>query len=213
MSWWTYVTGSVRVSVPGRSQPEIQYILDTVLAHLPRVTGSEDDMHVHAVREHGYRSSSSCDEYGMRTNNLTDEYGYKTRRHGWMQTQDHYIIAIEGYLRDRYLSEAKSEFMKWICRLAKRVIVEDVLVRIWDYESEFVINEKDKFCDMWEPPSWGRSNEDGEPAWWEHLTWERHPDSDMPLSHVYKYCEDPKTDEEMERRKKWQDTYDEEEQI
>lgn len=209
MSWWTYVTGSIRVSVPGRSQPEIQYILDTVLDHLPRVTGSEDDMHVHAIREHGFRSSSSCDEYGMRTNNLTDEYGYKTRRHGWMQTQDHYIIAVEGYLRDRYLSETKMEFMKWLCRLAKRLIVDDVFVRIWDFDSEFIINEKDKFGDMWEHPSWSIARDaTGEPAWWEYLMWERGPDTDMPLMHVFKYCNDDVTDEEVERREHWREEHD-----
>ena len=209
MSWWTYVTGSIRVSVPGRSQPEIQYILDTVLEHLPRVTGSEEDMHVHAIREHGFRSSCSCDEFGMRTNNLLDMDGYKTSRGGWMQTQDHYIIAVEGYLRDRYLHETKAEFMKWICRLAKRLIVEDVLVRIWDFDSEFIINEKDKFHDMWEHPSWSSATDaTGEPAWWEHLMWERGPNTDMPLMHVYKYCNDDATDEEIERREQWREQHD-----
>lgn len=207
MSWWTYVTGSVRVSVPGRSQPEIQYILDTVLEHLPRVTGSEEDMHVHAVREDGFRCSSSCDEFGMRTNNLKDEYGCRTRRHGMMHTQSYYVIALEGYLRDRYLNETKKEFMKWLCRLAKRVIVEDVLVRIWDYESEFLLNERDRFSDMWESPSWGHSNTDSEPAWWEFMCWERHPNSDMPLSHVFKYVSDEETDKEMDRRERWRENF------
>ena len=40
MSWWTHIRGPVEVSVPGRTQAEIDYILQTVLDHLPRVTGS-----------------------------------------------------------------------------------------------------------------------------------------------------------------------------
>lgn len=41
MSWWTYINGSIVVYPMGRTQPEKKYILDTVLAHLPLVTGSE----------------------------------------------------------------------------------------------------------------------------------------------------------------------------
>ena len=99
------------------------------------------------------------------------------------------------------------EFMKWLCRLAKRVIVEDVLVRIWDYESEFLLNERDRFSDMWESPSWGHSNKDSEPAWWEFMCWERHPNSDMPLSHVFKYVSDEETDKEMDRRERWRENF------
>ena len=204
MSLWTYVTGSIRVTVPGRTQPEVQYILDTVLDHLPRVTGSERDMHIHVSREYGYSSSSSVDEYGMRTNNLVDSFGDRSRHSGWLKVQDHYIIAVEGHLRDRILSDTKSEFMKWLCRLAKRLIVDDVFIRIWDYGSQFIIDERDKFSEMFEEPSWSRSKyATGEPSWWEHLMWERHPNSDMPLMHVYKYCNSEETDKEIERREEW----------
>lgn len=211
MSWWTYVTGSIRVSVPGRSQPEIQYILDSVLEHLPLVTGSESDMHVHAVRESGYRSWSSCDEYGDRTNNLKDECGYNTRKRGGLATQNYYVLCLEGYLRDRELNQTKKEFMKFLCRLAKRLYVEDVLVRIWDYESEFVINERERFGNMHEPPSWSMAKDaTGEPAWWEHLMWEGHPTSMMPLTHACKYYNDEQVDEEIKRRENWREQYDEE---
>ncbi len=46
MSWWTYVNGTV-VHPMGRTQTEKRYILDTVLAHLPLVTGSEEDMNIY----------------------------------------------------------------------------------------------------------------------------------------------------------------------
>ena len=201
MSWWTYITGSIRVSVPGRSQPEVQYILDTVLDHLPHVTGSEQDMHVHAIREDGYSSFSSVDEYGMRTDNLIDTYGDRSRN-GWLRVQDNYIIVLSAHLRDRELRETKEEFMRWLTRLAKRLLIDDVFVRIWDYDGEFVINEREKFSRMHEDPSWCRSKySTGEPSWWEHLMWEEDPRSLMPLTHVYKYFES-----KIDRREKWRDT-------
>ena len=46
MSFWTYLTGTVTVRPMGRTQAEKRYILDTVLEHLPLVTGSEKDMNV-----------------------------------------------------------------------------------------------------------------------------------------------------------------------
>lgn len=205
MSWWTYIHGAVKVSVPGRTQAEIQYILDTVLAHLPVVTGSERDMVVHAVRCDGYNSSSSCDEFGMRTNNLVDDYGDRTRRRGWLQTQDQYLLVIEAHLRDRYFDETKQAFMKWLCRLSKRVWVDDVLVRIWDYSKSWTIDDMKKFQDMEEPPSWSFDNKDGEPCWWEFLMWERDPRSDLPLMIAHKYFDDKYIDEEVDRRNKWQE--------
>lgn len=41
MSSWTYVQGLIELDVPGRTQAEKNYILQTVIDHLPKVTGSE----------------------------------------------------------------------------------------------------------------------------------------------------------------------------
>lgn len=36
MSMWTYVRGLIELDVPGRTQAEKDYILQTVIAHLQR---------------------------------------------------------------------------------------------------------------------------------------------------------------------------------
>ena len=133
MSYWTYVNGTITVHPMGRTQPEKRYILDTVLNHLPRVTGSEGDMNVYVIQKAGHNSSSSCDEFGEITNNLLDYYGYKSRN-GWLQTQDEYILVVNGALRDREFNETFREFMKWTVRLGKRVGIEDILVEIKGYD-------------------------------------------------------------------------------
>ena len=51
MSYWTYITGVIEVCPMGRTQPEKRYILDTVLEHLPKVTGSERNMSIHIVQK------------------------------------------------------------------------------------------------------------------------------------------------------------------
>ena len=203
MSSWTHIRGAVNVSVPGRSQPEIQYILDSVLEHLPLVTGSEGDMVVHVARHSGFTRASSHDEFGMKTNNLKDWYGDHSRR-GMHQTQDRFVLALEGDLRDREFEWTKAEFLKWLCRLAKRVYVDDVLVRVYeDCGQSMLIDDMHKFFDMNESTS--RRSEDGKPSWWEYLMWERDPVSWRPLMHVYKYMDDPDVDQEMERRRKWEE--------
>ena len=53
MSWWTYVHGTIVVSPMGRTQAEKRYILDTVLEHLPVVSGSERDMNVYVIQKEG----------------------------------------------------------------------------------------------------------------------------------------------------------------
>ena len=51
VSFWTYVNGTITVSPMGRTQAEKRYILDTVLEHLPLVTGSEGDMDTYNIHK------------------------------------------------------------------------------------------------------------------------------------------------------------------
>lgn len=44
MSMWTYIRGIIEVCPFGRTQAEDEYILKTVLSHLPKVTGNKNDM-------------------------------------------------------------------------------------------------------------------------------------------------------------------------
>lgn len=206
MSSWTYINGSITVSPLGRTQAEKRYILETVLNHLPLVTGSEGDMDVYIIQKNGTNSSSSCDEYGQISNNLIDEYGCHSRKNGWLEIQEEYILVVNGSLRDRHFDETFREFMKWLCRLSKRVWVKDVLVRINGYNKQYVINESDNFdspySNMNEEYSWSKES-DGEPHWCEHLMWERAKNSDYPMLLAYKYINNEENDAEVERRMKY----------
>lgn len=128
MSRWTYVTGWIKVNVPGRTQDEKDYILKTVLNHLPIVRGSEREMYFHTFRAGGYSTTEFYDEYGQRTNNLDDYFykGYKSQKDGCLRTQDSYYIFIEGNFRDTYFNKQYRQLMKWITRLAKRLYIEDI---------------------------------------------------------------------------------------
>lgn len=64
MSYWTYIRGIIDVKPMGRTQPEKRYILDTILEHLPEVTGSEQNMYAKVIRKDGYNCSISCNEFG-----------------------------------------------------------------------------------------------------------------------------------------------------
>ena len=50
MSNWTYVQGLIELDVPGRTQAEKNYILQTVIDHLPKVTGSEKSMNIYTIQ-------------------------------------------------------------------------------------------------------------------------------------------------------------------
>ena len=151
-------------------------------------------MEIHTVRHDGHNSSCSCDEYEMNTNNLTDR--------GWLETQSIYSLTLVGDLRDRTLKETHREFIKWLCRLAKRLHVESVLVNIRGYEESITIDEtawNNPFEKMYELPSWGE--DDNEPAWWEHLMWKRWGDTPLPLEHVVKYYNVEEADNEFFKEK------------
>lgn len=210
MSYWTYISGTIRVSPPGRTQAEKRYILDTILAHLPNVTGSERDMYITVMEAHGCESSSSHDEFQMLTDNLVDRYGQRNRKDGWLRCNEDYLLILEGKLRDREFEQTYKEFVKWLCRLCKRIDVEDILVQIKGHNhSEIITNSylihpkhsyNTRFGQMYENPSW--CNDTGEPAWWEYLMWDRYGDSSLPLQHVVKYYNCPDADAEWNKKMK-----------
>lgn len=203
MSYWTYVNGNIVVNPMGRTQAEKKYILETVLDHLPFVTGSEGNMDVYIIQKNGYNSSSSHTEFG-------EWGGYKNWKTLSTEVQDEYILVVDGSLRDRMFDQTYKEFQKWICRLAKRVGVEDVLVEIKGYERSAIIRNPNLqgkqswdtvYGQMNEKPTW--SYDDGEihePNWCEYLMWDRAKDSRFPMMLGYKYFNDEENDKEVERR-------------
>lgn len=196
MSWWTYIHGTIVVSPMGRTQAEKRYVLDTVLDHLPRVTGSEKDMDVYVIQKNGYNSSSSCDEFGQITNNLTDFHGNRSRSRGWLRVQDEYILVVDGSLRDREFDNTFREFQKWLIRLAKRVYIESLMVKIHDYYKTTVIqNNNNCYSNLFEDPSW--SSKDGS-AWYEYLLWQPLDDDRYPKLLAYKYYDDEENDKQVE---------------
>ena len=205
MSYWTHVNGSIVVDVFGRTQEESEYVLKTVLKHLPVVTGSESDMDVFIQRQSGTNIGSSQDEYGMTTDNLVDDYGDRSRIRGWLEVQTKYILTVQGDLRDRMFDDTFREFMNWLCRLSKRVSVESVLVRIEaEYGKTITLDyygdDKNPFIHMEEYPSW--VSDKHIPSWTEHLLWRPHEGYTMPLSLLYKYYPD-----DPEFRKEWLKRY------
>lgn len=211
MSNWTYVKGTIEVSPMGRSQAEKRYILETVLNHLPIVQGSEDDMHVYIIQKDGHNSSCSCDEFGESTDKGVNWYGNRTGRHGTFHIQDNYILVVDGALRDTEFDGTFRAFQKWLCRLAKRIDVYNVLVDISDYQKSVVVKDrnisKEKYSgdtaygQMFEKPSWcyGK-DEHGEPNWCEFMMYSTAKNSQYPMLLGYKYYGDEENDAEVERR-------------
>lgn len=165
MSMWTNVSGVITVSPIGESQAEKRYILDTVLAHLPKVTGSEENMQVYVTEKRGYNSSSSHDEFGQYSN-LGNGYHYG--EHYDFEMQDQYLLTLDGDLRDREYLQTLREMLKWLTRLCKRIFTTKILVTVQDgYGHCKVINQTyGAFYDMFEIPSWGK---DGERNWCENI--------------------------------------------
>lgn len=187
MSYWTYVNGSITVDTVGRTQSEARYILETILAHLPKVTGSEGNMNIHIVQKAGHNRSSSHDEFEVWSED-------------WLKMQTQYILVLEGALKDRMFEDTFKELNKFLNRLSKRLDIREVLVSLKDYDKEYIFKNDKPYADMYEWPSW--ANENGEPAWWEYLMWDRGVDTWMPMALEYKYYNNPKNDAEWEQRQK-----------
>ena len=152
MSWWTYVNGIVTVEPFGGGQRVKDFVLGEVVDHLPRVTGSEGDMHVEIVRRDGKNSSCNHDEFGASSNLGTNVYGGRGR---WFESQCDYDLVLSASLRDRDFERTLREFSKWLVRLSKRVWVEDVFVKVCgDYDRLAVFNGQYPWRDNFEDWSW-----------------------------------------------------------
>lgn len=198
MSNWTYVSGTIKVDVMGRTQEEAEYILKTVIRHLPIVTGSETDMEIYINKSKYYESESSYNEFG-----ICCGVENHTKDKGWYKMNNSYILTLEGNLRDRDFEETYKEVIRFLCRLAKRVRVQDVLIRIADtYKNKRkVIDEfeldNNPYYNMWESPSW--HNEESM-NWCEYLMWEQGINTNMPMKLEYKYYKNEENDKEVKKR-------------
>lgn len=198
MSYWTYISGVITVHSSGISQPHARYILDTVLEHLPTVSGSEHNMKVYVVQPYGHNYSSSTNEFGEPMC-----YRQDADCDGWMRVQSDYLIVLDAKLRDRIFDQTKVELSKWLCRLAKRMWIRDILVSLKGYEQELLITNSEPYAEMFEPYS-TMEESGGEPAWTEYLFWDRMKDSEYPMMLGYKYFNDPENDDEIQRRRSYE---------
>lgn len=152
MSSWTYVQGLIELDVPGRTQAEKNYILQTVIDHLPKVTGSEKSMNLYTIQTAGHDSWQNFDEFYNRVEDF--------------RTQSRYFLVLDGNLRDRCYEETFKELNKFLNRLAKRLIVDSAYVRLndigIDYNSYTFTNKNNCYGNMF----------DSENPWYNYLMWE-----------------------------------------
>lgn len=149
MSSWTYVQGLIELDVPGRTQAEKNYILQTVIDHLPKVTGSEKSMNIYTIQTAGYDSWQNFDEFYNRVEDF--------------RTQSRYFLVLDGNLRDRYYEDTFKELNKFLNRLGKRLMVDSVYVRLYDYNHSHIFTNKND-C-------YGKMFENDNP-WYNYLMWE-----------------------------------------
>lgn len=149
MSSWTYVQGLIELDVPGRTQAEKNYILQTVIDHLPKVTGSEKPMNIYTIQTAGYDSWQNFDEFYNRVEDF--------------RTQSRYFLVLDGNLRDRHYKDTFEELNKFLNRLGKRLMVNSVYVRLYDYNHSHIFTNKND-C-------YGKMFENDNP-WYNYLMWE-----------------------------------------
>ena len=181
MSYWSFVHGTVTVLTFGRTQAEKRYLLDTVLDHLPKVTGSEGDMNIYCIQKNGYSESCSYTEFG-------EQKPFETLS---TKMQSEYILVVDGNLRDRKFAQTYREFIKWLVRLSKRLGVEEVLVEIKDHAKYSLIQNRNQgndgkpFSEIFEMVSWVEKEESN---WCEYLLWEKSEESNYPSMLEERYC-------------------------
>lgn len=163
MSWWSYVHGTLIVEPAGRTQAEKEYVLKTVLAHLPIVDGSEGPMKSYINMIDEIDSSANHDEFFNHSNLGTGRHSNIFNYH------DRYIVSIHGDLRDTTFSETYKSIMKWLHRLSKRVLVTSCMIRVTDFENQKIFNDNGEYLS---------SLYEYEDNWCDYLLWDYNRDSE-----------------------------------
>jgi len=143
MSKWTYVRGMIKVDTYADSDAAAMFMAQTVVNHLPRITGSESDAQLYCIRPNGHTGSSNVDEFNQSSNLYTDSY-FKS-----FETQPAVIIVLDGSLRDRTFNETLQETTAMLTRLSSRLHIEACVVSVADYLGKsFVFNNPRWLIDM-----------------------------------------------------------------
>lgn len=195
---WSHINGTITIMPFGRSQAEKRYVLDTVLAHLPKIKSEEGEMNIYTIQKNGFDSYTSTDEFGQFTNLGNSAQGFGSC-YGY-ETQNYYIIVVDGYLRYKEYGDTLREFTKWLCRLSKRIIVTDIFVKVSADEKRYVFDNYEPFEDMFENFSWTNEKTSDTPNWCEFMLWDNAKGTDFPALLAYKYFSDEDNDAEVERR-------------
>lgn len=152
MSCWTYVEGVIDVDTLGRSDAEAMYIAQTVVNHLPRITGSEGSAKFYFSRPDGYCASSNVDDFGKHSNLYNDKY-FRI-----FTFQERVLITVQGNLRDRLFKQTLKETTKMLARLSSRLYVCDCLIRVQSDMGEKFIFDNPKWVLHREVTDWARNS-------------------------------------------------------
>ena len=146
MSSWTYVSGLIEVDTFAQTDAEAIFKAQTVVEHLPRITGSEGPAHFVVTPMPGWHNrSSSLDELGHHSDLGERQY---PRRWSVFRTQSSVLLTLHGNMRDRWFDQTLFETTKCLSRLASRLHVRDCLVRVSGFDRQYIFDSPDWLYQM-----------------------------------------------------------------
>lgn len=138
MSSWTYVHGMAEIDVSAGTNAEAIFKAQTIVSHLPRITGSEGPARWTVVPITDWANwSSQRDELDHRSN-----LGVRQRWGSYdFETQTRVLLMLSGDLRDRYFGQTLYETTKCLARLASRTVVRHCLVRVSHWDQTYIFSD------------------------------------------------------------------------
>ncbi len=149
MSVWTYVNGVIKVDTFANSSARAMYVAQTVVNHLPKISGSECDVQYYLSLVEGYNLSSNCDEFDQPSNLCN-----RGRIH-MFKAQTCVLITMDGSLRNREFHRTLFETTKALSRLSSRLLIQECLVSVRGFRESFVFDNPKWLLDR-ERTNWVR---------------------------------------------------------
>ena len=164
MAIWSNLFGSIKVAPLGKTQATMDFVLAETITSMPTLLDMNPEEVINVIKptERHVTCSSSMNGFGQ---HVTDTDGYTK----FFRTSNEYVLTIHEHITGYFLNEAKSEINSWLNNLAKKIQINEILLRISAEDGDYTFDTAEPFRKLYVKPSW-EQNENALPSQLERAT-------------------------------------------
>lgn len=150
---WAHIHGVLTVWPEGRTITEQEYVLKTVLEHQPMIWQDGGIMET-IVSQSAYPNAwAGGDRFENESNLIYTKQNQDPD--GAFEFNTEFFVILDAHIRHDSFDETYRRLVRWLCRFARRIWIDEILVHVYEYGRSTLINyngwsENHPLKDMWD---------------------------------------------------------------